>query len=166
MATSPFHLKGVDRQIHYPLGGPVKGSHLKGCGRPLHYLVRRNGDAMATSPFHLKGCGWLLHCPLGGMVTPWPPLHSIQRGVDGNSIISKEEWRWHGHLSIPFEGVWMATPLSLRRNGDGMATSPFHLKGCGWLLQYLSIGMVMVWPRFPSIQRGVDGHSVISKEEW
>ena len=33
---------------------------------------------------------------------------------------------------IPAKGVRMATPLSLRRDGDGTATSPFHLKGCGW----------------------------------
>ena len=33
---------------------------------------------------------------------------------------------------IQAKGVWVATPLSLRRDGDGMTTSPFHLKGCGW----------------------------------
>ena len=91
-----------------------EGIQFNGVRMATPLSLRRNGDGMATSPFHLH-----------------------LKGVDGQSNMSKEAWRWHGHFSIPYKGVWMATPLSLRRNGDGMATSPFHLKGCGWQLHYL-----------------------------
>ena len=57
----------------------------------------------------------------------WQLLHSIQGGVMATPLFLRRNGE-----GIPAKGVWMATPLSLRRDGDGMATSPFHLKGCGW----------------------------------
>ena len=64
----------------------------------------------------------------------WQLLHSIHNF----SIPSRGVWmatplflRRNGK-GIPAKGVWMAIPLSLRRDGVGMATSPFHSKERGW----------------------------------
>ena len=104
---------------------------------------RRNGDGMATSPSHLH-----------------------LKEVDGQSNISKDAWRWHGHFSIPYKGVWMATPLSLRRNGDGMASTPFHsihtpFNGMErWPCHHHSSLEIMEWQSTPLYMEWRSGHAI------
>ncbi len=106
--------------------------HLKGMGMATYSpcSLNENGDGMAISPFYLKGMRLLR-----GRVRGWSPHHSICGHL---SILSKEEWGWHanlfpfhvdGHLDLRRE-MWMDTsPFFLTGNGDGIATSPFYLKG-------------------------------------
>ena len=94
------------------------------------------------------------------------PSHLHLKEVDGQSNISKDAWRWHGHFSIPYKGVWMATPLSLRRNGDGMASTPFHsihtpFNGMErWPCHHHSSLEIMEWQSTPLYMEWRSGHAI------